>query len=146
MAGFMFPPQYDFLCIQQGTLPTPLQSSGAELRRKKQGWFMFVINFSPNTVIPYVELAQLSGFGWELGSRRKGGWPQTLHQPGLQPSCQQHSLWAVSQMSPPSGTPFLISAVRAFPPENLCHFICTFFLVLNFPSPSLHFFLLFKPS
>lgn len=30
-------PQYDFLYIQRGALPTSLQSSGAGLRRKKQG-------------------------------------------------------------------------------------------------------------
>lgn len=30
-------PQYDFLYIQPGALPTPPQSSGAERRRKKQG-------------------------------------------------------------------------------------------------------------
>ena len=46
---------------------------------------MFVINFSPNAVIPYVEQGQLSGLGWELSSLRKGGWLQILHQPGLWP-------------------------------------------------------------
>lgn len=68
---------------------------------------MFVINFSPNAVIPYVEQGQLSGLGWELGSLRKGGWLQILHQPGLWPPCPHPSLQAASQMSSPSGSPFL---------------------------------------
>lgn len=34
---------------------------------------MFLINFSPNTVIAYVELAQLAGLGWELSSQRRAG-------------------------------------------------------------------------
>lgn len=98
---------------------------------------MFVINFSPNAVIPYVGLAQLSELGRELSSGRKGGWPQIQHQPGLQPPCQQHPLQAASQMSPPTGSPFPVSAVEAFPPEALCHLIFTSFVVLDFSSPSL---------
>lgn len=98
---------------------------------------MFVINFSPNAVIPYVGLAQLSELGWELRSGRKGGWPQIQHNLGsshpansslcrLRLRC--HLLW---------GPLFLCLLLKLSPPEALCHLIFTSFVMLDFSSPSL---------
>lgn len=89
---------------------------------------MFVINFSPNAVIPYADLAQLSGLGWEPSSQRKGRGPQ-IPPP---PACSNPPR-VVSQKSPRSG-PLLLSPLSDLSLQltlqrllHLLHSICLFF-------------------
>lgn len=98
---------------------------------------MFVINFSPNAVIPSAALAQLSLLSWERRTREGTGGcgfytNRALATPPTPPSA------AGVRMSPLSGIPFFFLPLT----EDLsllitlCLFfffsICTFFVVLAF--------------
>lgn len=79
---------------------------------------MFVINFSPNAVIPYIALAQLSELGWERTQLVEEGRVAANSAPTWAPAAlpAPPSAGCISDVTPLG--PLFCLPVGSFPPDD----------------------------